>query len=79
MTAGDVSQRMDSAELTDWMAEDLIEPIGPARHDVPIAILCKLLANVNAVKNVKAADFLPRWGRERQTDAEMRAALQGAG
>ncbi len=79
MTASELSQRMDSTELTEWMAEDRIEPIGPARYDAPIAILCKLLANCNGVKNVNAADFLPRWGRQQQTDAEMMAAMKGMG
>ncbi len=83
MTARELSLRIDSAELTEWMAEDATEPIGPARYDAPIAILCRLLANVNAVKNVTAADFLPRWGgeaaRPQQTPAQMRAALKGMG
>ncbi len=83
MTARELSQRMDSAELTEWMAEDAIEPIGPARYDAPIAILCHELVRCLVGRNVPAADFLPRWGgeaaRPQQTDAQMRAALKGMG
>lgn len=38
---------MDSAEFTDWMAFDAIEPIGERRADLRMAQLCQLIANIN--------------------------------
>ena len=37
---------MSSAEFTEWMAYDSIEPIGSWRDDARIALLCTLVASI---------------------------------
>ncbi len=57
---------MDSRELSEWMAFDLVEPIGGRRGDIQAAIVASTIANVNRGKGKKAlqpADFIPEYGR----------------
>ncbi len=59
MTLAECKRRIDSRELTEWIAYHAVEPIGPQRHDVAIAILCEVVARCNGAKNAKAKDFIP--------------------
>jgi hypothetical protein len=49
-------------ELTEWEAFDRLEPIGPARLEVMLGVLCSLTANAHRGKNsrrYKVGDFIP--------------------
>lgn len=53
---------MSSAELTEWLAFDRVEPIGAWRTDYNMAMLCALFANANRKKGskpFKTVDFMP--------------------
>lgn len=77
MTVAEAQRRVDSRELTGWIAADRIEPIGPERFDMPIAILCNIMARAHGALNSKPADYMPVFiSRPRQTDAEMQAILR---
>ena len=77
MTLAEAQRRIDSREFTDWIAFNAIEPIGPQRYDVPIAMLCDVVARCNGAKNTKAQDFMPVFDG-RQTTDEMRSQLTAA-
>ena len=74
LTVAETKQRVGSREFTDWIAFNAIEPIGPQRYDVPIAILCDVVARCNGAKNTKPRDFLPLFDG-RQSQQQMRNQL----
>lgn len=77
MTVAEAQRRVDSRELTGWIATDCIEPIGPERFDIQLAILCDIVARSHGARNSKPADYMPVFiSRPRQTDAEMQAILR---
>jgi hypothetical protein len=68
---------MDSRELTEWMAFDLVEPIGGRRSDFQAAIIASTVANVNRGKGrvLKPDDFIPEYGATADREAELSAWL----
>ena len=65
---------MDSHELTEWMAFDLVDPIGGLRGDIQAAIVASTVANANRGKGkaLKPTDFIPEYGApERQADVDV--------
>jgi len=56
----DLSDNLTSAELSEWMAFDLIEPIGGRRGDVHAGIVASTVANALSGKNrrFKVEDFI---------------------
>jgi len=50
MTRGEMLARMDSREYAEWMAYDLLEPVGPFKD----ALLWVLLYNANRGKDAPA-------------------------
>ena len=78
MTVGELSNRMSSHELQEWIAYSLIEPFGEWRADLRAGIVASTIANVNRGKGrraYKATDFMPfeRPQRKAQTPEEMKA------
>ena len=62
MTVRELLQRMDSRELSEWLAYDQIEPIGAVRGDLNAGIISSTIANCHRGKNQKAftpVDFMP--------------------
>lgn len=73
--------RIDSAELTEWMAYFELEPFGEERSDFRNALLCSLIANVFRGKGrrAKPKDFMPRFDEEpkpRQSLTDMRRVME---
>lgn len=62
--------RVDSDELTEWMAFDRLEPVGTARIEQQLAVLSAMFANAHRDPKktgaFSAEDFLPRSPEERQ-------------
>ena len=61
-TVGELLERIDSCELSEWMAFDGIEPIGAWREDYNSGMFCALFANSNRKKGsqpFKPQDFMP--------------------
>lgn len=92
MTVGDLMNRIDSRELTEWSAyERVAGPLGPERDDLHTAMICTAITNAMKGKgpDAKPEDFMPVWdeadqtpdGRRRprpQTPEEQIAAAQAA-
>lgn len=56
---------LDSRELSEWMAFDLVDPIGGRRGDIQAAVVASTLANVWRGKETNAfeiGDFIPDFG-----------------
>jgi hypothetical protein len=77
MTVREMLARMDSVELTEWMAYEKISgPLGGLRGDVQTALLAQTMANVNRGKSArpyKLSDFTLEWDRPPQDDDQMMA------
>jgi hypothetical protein len=69
MTVGELLARIDSRELTAWMAyERVAGPLGPERADMQAAIIASTIANANRGKRGRAfkpEDFIPKWDQIR--------------
>jgi hypothetical protein len=84
MTVGELHSRMDSRELSSWMAYDRIEA---SRTDRLIATLCALMFNVHRDKSARprsAEDYLGLPRPKQSPDAvaaklKMWAMMKGAG
>lgn len=67
MTVRQLLRSMDSAELTEWMAFDRIEPFGDPRADLRAGIVASSVANFSMVqlpRSMSPADFMPFLGTE---------------
>lgn len=63
MPVAEMLQRMDSAELSEWMAYYQIEPFGERLADHRAGLVTAAIYNVNRPKNRKAyspSDFMPK-------------------
>jgi hypothetical protein len=63
-------RRMDSRELTEWMAYYSVEPFGGDTEYYGSAIVAATVANSNRKKGSKAAkpaDFIPKFEKQEQT------------
>lgn len=75
---------MSSAEFTEWIAYNSIEPIGETRGDIQAARICQLLAAAHGKRGAKfkLSEFMPDWWNERrpkaQTPEEMAAVIKAA-
>jgi hypothetical protein len=84
MTVRQLLSNLDSRELTEWMAYDLIEPFGPWREDLRAGIISSTIANALRSKGGRTyqpADFLPQFGeqqQERMTPEQTIAAFAAA-
>jgi hypothetical protein len=80
---------IDSAEFSEWVALDQMDPIGEERADLRMGILAATMVNMKHHKaNARPIDFMPDFDGKRkkaekqtkkrkQTVQEMQAALLG--
>lgn len=61
---------MPSSELTEWIAEDRIEPIGPLRDDYRTGVIASALVAINTVngKSPGPLDWFP-WSAAVKVDS----------
>lgn len=56
-------EQMDSAELSEWMAFDRVEPIGSLGADYRAGMVCATMANIHksskVTKTYSPQDFMP--------------------
>lgn len=74
MTVRELLARIDSRELSEWMAYERISgPLGGRRTDIAAAIGASATANANRSrrKPYKVTDFLPTWDRPKQSPEDM--------
>lgn len=81
MTVADLDSRLDSAELTEWMAfEGLTGPLGRRRTDIQTATIAATIANSNRGKGgrkFKLSDFLIPYGEsDRKSPEQLLATIK---
>lgn len=75
-------RRMDSAELSEWIAYHGLNPFGEQRGDLRAGIIASVIANANrgkGTRSFKPSDFMPKFGdkaKKRQTGDEMMAIFK---
>lgn len=81
-TVKELLNRVNSEELSEWMAFNKIEPFGYERDDMRFAILTCVIANCNRSSKqrpFKISDFMLKFDRldkpREQTDEEIEATL----
>lgn len=79
MTVNELLSRIDSRELTEWMAFYSLEPWGTEAEDVRTGIIASTVANVNRdpkKKAYKIRDFMPQWHRPEQTPEDHKRIIE---
>jgi hypothetical protein len=85
MSVSQAQSCINSAEFSEWMAYNTINPFTVDRTEAMLSVACSILANTSRKKGSKAykpADFIPKYGRKKvmkPTDLEtkMRALFNG--
>ena len=78
-TVMELGARLSSAELTEWFAFDLLEPIGGARADDRARGIMAVVAASAGAKDVKPSDFLRTWQPKQEPDDASKLANLLAG
>lgn len=67
MSVKQAQREIDSAEFSEWIAFNDIEPFGEERDDLRSAIVAATIANIFRGKGPahKVADFMPKFHKER--------------
>ena len=73
-TVSELGARLSSAELTEWLAFDLLEPIGGARADDRARGIMAVVAAGAGAKDIKPSDFLRTWRPQDEIDDEAKLA-----
>jgi len=69
MSVNEMLTRIDSHELTEWMAYYTVEPFGENRADLRAGIISSTIANINRSKDrpaYKPLDFMPYAEKEKR-------------
>ena len=77
MTVKQMLARMDSFELTEWMAYSEVEPFGAERDNLHAAIVASTIANVNRGKNSKSfspQEFMLHTEKPKEPDVDSQIA-----
>ena len=78
MTVRELLARIDSRELSEWMAYYEVNPFGSVRDDLQAGIVASTIANVNRGKNDKSftpSDFMPYMDKPQQSEGDMQAVM----
>jgi len=78
MTVRELLARIDSRELSEWMAYYELNPFGSVRDDLQAGIVASTIANVNRGKNDKSftpSDFMPYMDKPQQSEGDMQAVM----
>ena len=81
MTVRELLNRIDSRELSEWVAYDTLEPIGSVRVDLAGAVVASTVANCHRGKDQPAftpMDFMLLQDRDVEDEVEQGASLVGA-
>lgn len=84
MTVAEMLARIDSRELTEWMAYAAIEPFGEERADLRAGIIAATIANANRdpkkqPKPFQPEAFMPFREKREPTEDELLAKFRGMG
>ena len=78
MTVRELLARIDSKELSEWMAYYEVNPFGSVRDDLQAGIIASTIANVNRGKNDKSftpSDFMPYMDKPQQSEDDIQAVM----
>jgi hypothetical protein len=78
MTVRELLQRIDSAELAEWIAYYGLEPFGQERDSLHSGIIAATIANAHSSsksKTFQPADFMPDFDATDQSSDDMKAIL----
>ena len=73
-TVRELLARIDSRELSEWMAFYSLEPFGDIRGDLQAGIVASTIANANSGKGSRTfqpADFMPLMEKPEQDEDDM--------
>jgi Protein of unknown function (DUF4035) len=72
-TVRQLQAEISSAEFSEWLAYNMIEPFGEERGDLRAGIIACTFAQANAKKGkrFKPEDFMPKFNKPRKTQEEM--------
>ena len=59
MTRREMLNRMDAKELSEWMAYDQLQPIGPQRTDLGLGIIAATVANCHRDPKKRSSAYEP--------------------
>lgn len=57
----EIETTIDSRELSEWMAYDRIDPIGPDRFDALAATVAYAAAQPHSRQRLDPRQFIPKW------------------
>jgi|TARA_R110002020_G_scaffold155495_3_gene336584 hypothetical protein len=78
MTVRELLARIDSKELSEWMAYYELNPFGTVRDDLQAGIIASTIANVNRGKSDKSftpSDFMPYMDKPEQSEGDMQSVM----
>lgn len=75
-TKREAKKRCSVREFAEWIAYDMIEPIGAQRDDFRMAVLATVVARSAGSKTAKPSDFMPKFEEKVQTVDEMRRRFE---
>lgn len=79
MTVRELLERIDSAELSEWLAYDRIDPFDDGYWQAGMIAATVANAMGSGKRTYRPADFMPRPARQReQTPAEMKVVMESA-
>lgn len=80
LTVKELAARIDSRELSEWMAYYNIEPFGERMMDMRFAQLSHLTAVAQGVtiagRKPSPEDFMPRYNAQKQSDEEIALKIE---
>lgn len=79
-TVRELHERIDAAELNEWLAYHAIEPWGEARAEARNGILAALIANIHRRRGARAfrpEDFMQGVERKAPGPGALRAKIKG--
>lgn len=69
-TVQELGRRLSSAELTEWLAFDLLEPIGGVRADDRARGIMAMVAASAGAKNAEPSQFLQTWRPQQEINEQ---------
>lgn len=76
MSVSECQRRITSREFAEWIAYCGIEPFGPERAELSIAIAAAAICNCLGAKNLTPKDLIPDFEQKGQSEAVMEAKMQ---
>jgi len=70
MSVRQAQREITSAEFSEWLAYNQVQPWGPERQDWRFAQMCAILANCFDEKDHEIDEFLPKFREQKPKSSE---------